>query len=59
MCSLNDALNDLGKLRIRTNVCKVDLSLSTAETKAAIDAFFYMLNNMLVPDVLAIPTGMS
>jgi hypothetical protein len=59
MSSLNDALDDLGKLRIRTNACKVDLSLSPGEARAAIEAFMHIVSNMIVPDLLAVPVGKS
>lgn len=55
MHTLNEALDDLGKLRIRTDACKVDLNLSSAEAKACIDAFMSLISNMVVPDVFAIP----
>jgi len=47
MSSLNDALNDLGKLRIRTDACKLDLTLSTDEARACIDTFVHLASNML------------
>ena len=55
MSSLNDALDDLGKLRIRTNACKVDLVLSREEANACIDAFVHLVSNMIVPELLTVP----
>ncbi|KAF2833134.1 hypothetical protein CC86DRAFT_310811 [Ophiobolus disseminans] len=57
MSSLNDALDDLGKLRIRTNVGKVDLTLSPGEITASIDAFIHLVSNMIVPELLTVPSG--
>jgi hypothetical protein len=51
MLSLNDALDDLGKLRIRTDACKVDLNLSTEEAKVCVEAFIGLLDDMVVPDI--------
>ncbi|OAK98916.1 hypothetical protein IQ06DRAFT_25091 [Phaeosphaeriaceae sp. SRC1lsM3a] len=53
MHSLNDALEDLGKLRIRTDACKVDLNLSVSEARLCVDSFIDVLVNMVVPDVFA------
>jgi hypothetical protein len=53
MLSLNDALDDLGKLRIRTDACKVNLNLSVTEAKECVEAFIAVLLNMIVPDVFA------
>lgn len=47
LCSLNDALEDLGRLRIRTDACKLNLELSTEELQACIDAFIYIASNMI------------
>jgi hypothetical protein len=55
MSSLNDALDDLGKLRIRTDACKANLNLTSTEARASIDAFVHFLQNMIVPDMFAIP----
>ncbi|EAT85836.2 hypothetical protein SNOG_07185 [Parastagonospora nodorum SN15] len=51
MLSLNDALNELGKLRIRTDACKVDLNLSVEEAKACVEVFIDLLDQMIVPDI--------
>lgn len=53
MLSLNDALDNLGKLRIRTDACKVDLNLTVAEARLCVDSFIDVLVNMVVPDVFA------
>lgn len=55
MSSLNDALDELGRLRIRTDACKLDLNISLEEARASIDAFVNLMNNMVVPDVLVGP----
>lgn len=55
LSSLNDALEDLGKLRIRTSPSKVDLTLTSNEIKAAIDAFVYLGSNMIIPDTFVVP----
>jgi hypothetical protein len=55
MLSLNDALDDLGRLRIRTDACKVDMTLTREEVGASIDAFEYAVQNMIVPDLFAVP----
>ncbi|KAJ4355099.1 hypothetical protein N0V95_003222 [Ascochyta clinopodiicola] len=49
MVSLNDALNELSKLRIRTNASKVDLNLTSEEAKACIKSFTEMMGSMVVP----------
>ncbi|KAH9870510.1 hypothetical protein IAQ61_005986 [Plenodomus lingam] len=51
---LNDALEDLGKLRVRHGTADVELNLSVAETKACIEAFIQMSNYIVVPDVFAL-----
>lgn len=51
MLSLNDALDELGKLRIRTNASKVDLNLTSGEVKACIESFIEMMGSMIVPDI--------
>ncbi|RDL40552.1 Uncharacterized protein BP5553_00531 [Venustampulla echinocandica] len=53
MLSLSDALDDLGRLRIRTDARKVDLNLSPKEVRASVDAFVHLMSNMVVPDVFA------
>jgi hypothetical protein len=51
MLSLNDALDELGKLRIRTNASKVDLKLTRDEARACIDSFIEIMGDMVVPDI--------
>jgi hypothetical protein len=51
MLSLNDALDELGKLRIRTNASKVDLNLTREEARACIDSFIDIMGDMVVPDI--------
>jgi hypothetical protein len=53
MLSLNDAIEDLGKLRIRTNACSVDLKLTPEEARECIESFVEVLEHMVVPDVFA------
>lgn len=54
MSALNDALDDLGRLRIRTHAPRVDLRLSSKEVGACIDAFVHLVSNIVVPDVFAL-----
>ncbi|KAH9865699.1 hypothetical protein J1614_009286 [Plenodomus biglobosus] len=54
MSLLNDALDDLGRLRVRKSTANVDLNLSIAETKACIEAFIYLTRVMVVPDTFAL-----
>lgn len=51
MISLNEALDDLGNLRVRADVIKVDFNLSPKEAKGCIDAFIKLMSNMVVPDI--------
>lgn len=51
MSSLNDALEDLGRLRVRTQAHHVDFDLSPAECRACIDTFVHVAHSMVVPDV--------
>jgi hypothetical protein len=51
MLSLNEALNDLGRLRVRTEALNADFDLSPAEARSCIDVFASMLNMMVVPDI--------
>jgi hypothetical protein len=53
MLSLNEALEDLGKLRVRTETQSVDLKLSPAEARACIDGFVSVMSSMLAPDAFA------
>jgi hypothetical protein len=43
----------LGKLRIRTDACKVDLNLTPEEARECVESFIEVLKNMIVPDVFA------
>ncbi|KAI4641726.1 hypothetical protein J4E93_007824 [Alternaria ventricosa] len=53
MLSLNEALEDLGKLRVRTETHSVDLNLSSAEARTCIDGFISVMSSMLSPDAFA------
>ncbi|KAA8625322.1 Zn-clus domain containing protein [Pyrenophora tritici-repentis] len=53
MLSLNEALDDLGKLRIRTDAINVDFKLSPVEARACIDGFVSVMNAMVIPDWFA------
>ncbi|KFY44994.1 hypothetical protein V494_01202 [Pseudogymnoascus sp. VKM F-4513 (FW-928)] len=53
MLALNDALEDLGRLRIRTDARQVDFNLSPEEVRASIDAFAHIMNSMVVPEMFA------
>ncbi|PVI00138.1 hypothetical protein DM02DRAFT_563555 [Periconia macrospinosa] len=52
MLSLNDALQDLGKLRVRHRVGdhRISSSLPPAEALKCIDAFLDLVRNMILPD---------
>ncbi|KFX87316.1 hypothetical protein V490_08349 [Pseudogymnoascus sp. VKM F-3557] len=54
MLSLNEALEDLGRLRIRTHSRDVDSDLGAEEVKASINAFVQLMGNMVVPETFAI-----
>ncbi|KAH7388650.1 hypothetical protein BKA66DRAFT_460438 [Pyrenochaeta sp. MPI-SDFR-AT-0127] len=51
MMSLNEALEDLGNLRVRTDLFNVELRLSPAESSGCIEAFAKMMSTMVVPDI--------
>ncbi|KAI8936434.1 hypothetical protein NX059_006841 [Plenodomus lindquistii] len=53
MSMLDDALEDLGKLRVRDSTRGIDLNLSLEETMACLEAFVYLMNVMVVPDIFA------
>jgi hypothetical protein len=57
MSSLNDALNDLGKLRVRTDAdtAAADFELTTSEYNDCVDSFVYLVRNMLIPDLVLSP----
>ncbi|CAO2650629.1 Nn.00g019210.m01.CDS01 [Neocucurbitaria sp. VM-36] len=51
MLSLNEALDDLGNLRVRADMFDADFSLSPKEAKECIDAFVSLMSTMVVPDI--------
>jgi hypothetical protein len=51
MTALNEALDDLGKLRVRNDTGNVDLDLSPAEARKCINAFADLMSTMVVPDI--------
>lgn len=55
MSALNDALEDLGKLRLRADLAhpKVSLTIAPEEAKQCIEAFIEMMNTLVVPDIFA------
>jgi len=53
MLSLNEALEDLGKLRVRTETHSADLNLSSAEARTCIDGFISVMSSMLAPDAFS------
>jgi hypothetical protein len=53
MLALNEALEDLGKLRVRTEALNVDFKISPAEARSCIDRFVSVMTSMLVPDAFA------
>lgn len=53
--SLNEALDDLGRLRIRDDARNVGLNLTIAEKKECIESFIRMVSSLVVPDVIAVP----
>lgn len=53
MSSLNEALEDLGRLRVRSGSADVDLKLSPAESRECIEVFISLMNTMVVPDIFA------
>jgi hypothetical protein len=50
MSALNEALEDLGKLRVRTGALSVDFKISVTEARSCIDGFVTVMSSMLVPD---------
>jgi hypothetical protein len=50
MLSLNEALDDLGKLRVRTGTHSAKLNLSPADARLCIDGFVSVIGSMLAPD---------
>lgn len=55
MSSLNEALEDLARLRVRTDACQVGLILSIQEQKQCVEAFLRLTYNMIIPDTNIIP----
>lgn len=53
MLALNDALEDLGKLKLRVDLTQsgVSLQISQEEARQCIEAFIEMMNTLVVPDV--------
>ncbi|KAJ4341837.1 hypothetical protein N0V87_001501 [Didymella glomerata] len=56
MSALNDALEDLAKLRLRSDLThpKVSLTIEPEEARQCIEAFIEMMNTLVVPDIFAI-----
>ena len=50
MSALNEAIEDLGKLRVRTGALSVDFKISITESRSCIDEFVTVMSSMLVPD---------
>lgn len=55
MSALNEALEDLGKLRLRADLTqgKVSLTITPEEAKQCLEAFFEMMDTLVVPGVFA------
>ncbi|XPS74883.1 hypothetical protein M3J09_006996 [Ascochyta lentis] len=55
MSALNDALEDLGKLKLRADLTesRVSLSIAPEEALQCIEAFIEMMNTLVVPDIFA------
>jgi hypothetical protein len=53
MSALNEAIEDLGRLRVRTEALSVDFKISPAEARSCIEGFVSVMTSMLVPDVFA------
>ncbi|KAL6155517.1 hypothetical protein ACJQWK_05167 [Exserohilum turcicum] len=52
MLSLNEALEDLGRFRVRTKAINVDLEISPEQARECVDRFPTTVNSMIVPDAL-------
>lgn len=52
MSSLNEALDDLGKLRLRTGagLQRIKFDLSPTEFNERVDYFIFLISNILIPD---------
>ncbi|KAF2740046.1 hypothetical protein EJ04DRAFT_483631 [Polyplosphaeria fusca] len=56
MSSLNDALVDLGNLRVRSDKYDARISVSSEEASACVEAFLDMLSSLVVPEIFtAVP----
>jgi hypothetical protein len=55
MSALNDALEDLGTLKIRADLTqsRVNLAIAPEEARMCLEAFIEMMNVMVIPDVWA------
>ena len=53
MSALNEALEDLGKLRVRTEALSMDFKISPAEARSCIEGFFTVMSSMIIPGVFA------
>jgi hypothetical protein len=53
MLLLNEALDDLGKLEIRSEVLNADFHLPPEEARACVDIFAHVCNSMVVPDIFS------
>ena len=53
MTALSDALEDLGKLRLRADLThpKVSLTIEPEEAKQCVEAFIEIMNTLVVPDI--------
>jgi hypothetical protein len=50
MLALNEALDDLGKLRVRTEALCVDFKISPTEARSCIDGFVDIMTSMFIPN---------
>lgn len=55
MTALNEALEDLGKLRLRADLTqgKVHLAITPEEAKQCLESFFAMMDTLVVPGIFA------
>lgn len=56
MSALNDALEDLGKLRLRQDLTHptTSLTITAEEARQCIEAFIVMMNTLVVPDIFSL-----
>jgi hypothetical protein len=61
MSSLNDALEDLGKLKLRADLSasKISLDISVEESRQCIEAFVDLMNNAVVPNIFAVALDLN